>query len=81
MQHSPALPAPSRMMRLFHAIPLIGWIARDIGRDVNNVFYALPILVLCLVLAVKVWGLAALTLAALAMVPVMFAFFIAISWP
>lgn len=81
MQQTAALPAPSRAMRLFHAIPLIGWIAKDIGRDVNNLFYALPILVLCLVLAVKLWGLVALTMTALALVPVMFVIFIWITLP
>ena len=70
-------------MRLFYMIPLIGWIARDISRDVNHVFYALPVVVLALVLAVQVWGLAALTLTltALALVPLMFAFFIAVTLP
>ncbi|TXI00995.1 MAG: hypothetical protein E6Q73_07810 [Pseudorhodobacter sp.] len=62
-------------------LPLIGWIARDIGRDVNIVFYLLTIAVTVLVLAVKTWGLVALTMAALPMVPVMFGFFIWISLP
>ncbi len=62
-------------------LPLIGWIARDIGRDVNMVFYLLAIALTVLVLAVKIWGPVALTMAALPMVPVMFAFFIWISLP
>ena len=62
-------------------LPLIGWIARDIGRDVNIFFYLLTIAVTVLVLAVKTWGLVALTMAALPMVPVMFGFFIWISLP
>lgn len=61
--------------------PLFGWIARDIGRDVNIVFYMLAIALTVLVLAVKTWGLVALTMAALPMVPVMFAIFIWISLP
>lgn len=62
-------------------LPIFGWIARDIGRDVNIVFYMLAILLTVLVLAVKTWGMVALTMAALPMVPVMFAIFIWISLP
>ncbi len=62
-------------------LPLIGWIARDIGRDVNIVFYLLAIALTVLALAVKTWGLVALTMAALPMVPVMFGFFFWISLP
>lgn len=74
-------PRAGRGERLFHAIPILGWIARDIGRDVDNVFYALVIALTALVLAVKLWGLAAITLTALALVPVMFVLLIAIGWP
>lgn len=66
---------------LARPIPLVSAIARDIGRDVNIVFYLLVIALTVLVLAVKAWGLAVLTLTALALVPVMFAFFIVISLP
>lgn len=72
---------PPFALRVLFALPLLGTIARDIGRDVNNVFYALVILATCVVLAIKLWGLAALTLTALALVPMMFAFFVAITWP
>jgi hypothetical protein len=62
-------------------IPLFSALARDIGRDVNIVFYLLVIALTLLVLAVKTWGVVALTMAALPMVPVMFALFIWISLP
>lgn len=62
-------------------LPLIGWIARDIGRDINIVFYIIVIALTVLALAVKTWGMVALTMAALPMVPVMFAIFIWISLP
>lgn len=79
------LPAPPARLplalRLLYAIPVIGWIARDISRGVENVFYALAIAALALVLAVKTWGLVALTLTALCLVPVMFVLLIAISRP
>ena len=74
-------PRPSLGLRLVHATPIIGTMARDIARDVNNVFYALVVLVTAVVLAIKLWGLAALTLTALALVPVMFVFFVVICWP
>lgn len=70
-----ALPA----RRGFAALPLIGFIARDIARDVNVIFYLLTILLTGLILAVNAWGVVALAMAALAMVPVMFLILIAIT--
>lgn len=70
-----------RGMRVLYALPLLGRIAREISQDVNNVFYALVFIATAVILAVKVWGLVALTLTALALVPLMFLFFVAISWP
>lgn len=62
-------------------IPIFSALARDIGRDVNIVFYLLVIALTLLVLAVKTWGVVALTMTALPMVPVMFALFIWITLP
>ena len=67
--------------RLFFAIPVVGWLARDISRDAENILYAVLIGITALVLAVLQWGPVVLTLAALCAVPVMFAFFIYICWP
>lgn len=79
---TPALPAPLPIgMRVLYAIPLIGHIARDISRDVNNVFYALIFLVTMVILGIKTWGLVVLTLTALSLVPLMFLFFLTITWP
>lgn len=64
-----------------HPIPIFSALARDIGRDVNIVFYLLVIALTVLALAVKTWGIVALTMAALPMVPVMFAMFIWITIP
>ncbi|MFE3837770.1 hypothetical protein [Pseudogemmobacter sonorensis] len=72
---------PSRLDRILFSLPLIGRIAREIAADVDNFFWLLPVVVLGLVLAVMTWGLAALTIAALCLVPLMFVFFVAISWP
>lgn len=68
-------PRPTGLARL----PLIGFIARDIARDVNTVFYLLTILVTLLVLAVMKWGIMALTLTAVALVPVYFVLLILIT--
>lgn len=70
-----ALTAKSRL----HTVPVVGWIARDIAHDPDSIWYALVILLTILVLAVKTWGIMALSLAALAMVPVMFVLLILIS--
>ncbi|MFC3180983.1 hypothetical protein [Cypionkella sinensis] len=62
-------------------IPVLGHIARDIGRDINLVFYVLTILVTLMVLAIKTWGVAALVLTCVAFVPVMFALLVWITIP
>lgn len=57
--------------RLYHHIPLLGWILRDLQRDfIGNIGYAGLIALTALVLAIKTWGLVALGLTALALVPV-----------
>ena len=59
--------------RAYHHIPVFGWLARDLERAfMGNIGYALFVLVTLLILAVKTWGLVALGLTALALVPVMF---------
>ncbi|HBD90073.1 MAG TPA: hypothetical protein DC061_05445 [Gemmobacter sp.] len=60
-------------------LPLVGFIARDIERDINMVFYLLVIFVTCVVLAVMKWGIMALALTAVGFVPVMFCILIAIT--
>ena len=75
--HDLAPPARGFLRR----IPIFGRLLREIDQDVNTIFWLLPVIILGLVLAVHTWGLVALTMAALVMVPLMFAFFIAISWP
>ena len=64
----------------FHHIPVIGWIAYDIANgEADTIWYALVILLTVMVLAVKTWGLVALAMTALAMVPVIFATLILIT--
>lgn len=72
--------APARPRRWFFHFPVLGWIARDLAHgDEDTIWYALTILVTVLVLAIKSWGLVALAMAALAMVPVMFVVLILIT--
>jgi hypothetical protein len=69
----PSLPA--------RPFPVLGPIARDVSRDINLVFYLLMIALTVLVLAVKTWGLVALTLTAVGFVPVMFCLLIWVTLP
>ncbi|MDZ4134875.1 MAG: hypothetical protein U1D06_04665 [Paracoccaceae bacterium] len=72
-------PRPGPILRAIHALPVLGIIARDIAKSSENIFYALMILVTLVVVAVKIWGIAALAMAALACVPVMFAVLVLIT--
>jgi hypothetical protein len=75
----PTTPLPARV---FLAIPLIGWIARDVFfGDKDNIWYAMVIVLTALFLSVSTWGLPALVRTALALVPVCFFFLIVLSRP
>lgn len=67
--------------RILYSTPVIGRIAREIAQDVNNVFYLLVVVITLEVLGVLLWGPVVLTLTALVLVPLMFLFFVVISWP
>ena len=63
-------------------LPVLHFLARDIGRDINVVFYLLTILATLMVLAIMQWGIAALVVTYVALVvPLMFALFIWITLP
>jgi hypothetical protein len=66
-------------LRLLHALPIFGQIARDIAKDKDSIFYALVIFLTIVVLSVSTWGLVALTMTALVLVPVVFALLIAVT--
>ncbi len=72
---------PSPLGRHARAIPVLGQVIRDIERDTNSIYYLLVILLTALVLAVQTWGLPALVLTAVALVPVMFVILIFIARP
>ncbi len=76
MSHSATLPS-----RILNATPILGPLSRAIGKDSDLILYILVILVTAMVLAIKIWGLAALVITYVALVPVMFTLFIIIMWP
>lgn len=73
--------APSPFGRFARAVPVIGQVIRDIERDTNSIYYLLVILLTVLILAIQTWGLPALVLTALALVPAMFVLLILIARP
>ncbi|WP_128516437.1 hypothetical protein [Tabrizicola thermarum] len=75
------LSAPNAFGRLVRAIPIIGRVIREVEREVDTIYYLIAILVTGLVLAIKTWGLAALVLTALALVPVMFVLLVILARP
>lgn len=74
-------PNPSRAGRILRSIPVIGRVIRDIERELDTVYYLIVIFLTAMVLAVKFWGLAALVVTAVALVPVIFALLLYITLP
>ena len=76
--------APRRLpiwQRLFFAIPVIGWVAKDLlFGDKNNVWFALIMFISLWAISALTFGLPGLYLPALAMVPIMFVVLILITW-
>ncbi len=59
-------------LRLTLSLPVVGWIVRDLlFGDKDNIWYLLVALISLWAIAVMTWGIIALYLPALAMVPVM----------
>jgi len=79
---TPLPPSLPIVPRLIYSLPVVGWIARDVAfGDKDNIWYALVIALTAVVLAVATYGLPALVMIMLSLVPLMFLFFVAISWP
>jgi hypothetical protein len=72
---------PSPAGRIMRALPVIGRVIRDIEREIDTVYYLIVILLTALILAVQTWGLAALVVTAVALVPVVFVFLIWVTLP
>ena len=72
---------PSLLQRLFFAIPVIGWVARDVMfGDKNNIWFALFMFVSLWAISALTFGLPGLYLPAVALVPILFTVLIVITW-
>lgn len=76
-----ALSAPSPLGRFVRRVPVVGRVIRDVERETDTIYYLLTIFVTAVVLAVQTWGLPALVLTAVALVPVMFVILITLARP
>jgi hypothetical protein len=75
------LSTPNLFSRIIRAIPVVGGLIRAVEREVDTIYYILVIALTALVLAIQTWGLPALVLTAVAMVPVMFVILIILARP
>lgn len=75
------LPTPGPFARVIRALPLVGRVIRDVEREIDTVYYLVTIFVTAVILAVQTWGLPALVLTALALVPVMFVLLVILARP
>ena len=82
MSPAPAAALPmSRGRRALYAVPVLGQVARDIAKDVDAAVYAVEIFVTLVILAVMTWGLPALVVTAVTLVPVVFVLLIWVTLP
>ena len=72
---------PSPAGRILRSVPVVGRVVRDIEREIDTVYYLIVIFLTAVVLAVQTWGLAALVVTAVSLVPVMFILLIWITLP
>jgi len=81
---SVASPHPASLplwQRFFYAIPVIGWVARDlVFGDKNNIWFALILFVSLWLISALTFGLPGLYIPAVALVPVIFCVLILITW-
>ena len=81
MMTATARPVQSNFGRLVRAIPVVGGLIRAVEQQIDTIYYLLVIALTALVLAIQTWGLPALVLTALAMVPVMFLLLVILARP
>ena len=72
---------PSAFGRFARATPIVGQVIRDVERDTSSIYYLLVIFLTAVVLGIQTFGLPALVLTALALVPVMFVLLVLIARP
>jgi len=79
---TPIPPSTPLFKRAFFAIPVVGWLARDVlYGDHDNIYYLLVIIATLLVVVFSIWGLPALVISALVVVPFYFVFMIVVASP
>ena len=67
--------------RLFFAVPVLGWIAHDLAfGDKDNIWYALVLVVSLWVISALTFGVPGIYVPALAVVPIIFAVLLLITW-
>lgn len=67
--------------RLFLAVPVIGWVARDLlYGDKDNIWYALVMVVSLWIISGMTFGLPGVYMPAVALVPIIFAILLLITW-
>jgi len=77
---APAFNYAQLAKRAFFAIPILGWIARDVAYgDESNIYFAVIAFVSLWAMSALTFGLPGLYLPAVALVPVMFCMLIAIT--
>lgn len=70
---TPLPPALPLYLRLAYSIPVLGWIARDIAfGSKDNIVYAIVMVLSLWIIAIGTYGLPALYLPVVFLVPVMF---------
>lgn len=79
---TPVPPSLPWYQRAFFNIPVLGWMARDVVfGDHDNLYYLAVILLTAAILSVVTWGLPALVMIALSLVPVCFIMLVVLSRP
>ena len=67
--------------RLFFAVPVLGWSAHDlVFGDKDNIWYALVLVVSLWVISALTFGVPGIYVPALAVVPIIFAVLLLITW-
>ena len=80
MTTAPDPTRPPLALRLLFAIPVIGWIIRDVTMGTPyNIWYALVIVATALIFAVQAFGLAGLVVPIVALVPICFVMLVLIT--
>ena len=74
-------PRRSTLSRLVRSLPVVGRVVREVEREIDTIYYLVVIALTALVLAIQAWGLPALVLTAVALVPVIFVLLIWVTVP